>query len=276
MDARPAGRAGSGGARMTLVVIDAVGLTPRALQHMPRLSKLGADGFQARLDPIAPGGHLLRPGDVAHRADADRARHRRQRLVLPRPRRGLPLAPAQQARAGREGLGDRPPREARLPRREPLLVVRDGRVDRPDGHAAADLPRRRRASRPDCYTYPAAAARQPDRPARRVPAVPVLGPDGEHQVDASGSPTRRKIVLDNEPLDLLLVYLPHLDYDHQRFGPDGAGGGQGRAELDEVAGRPDRPRARARRPGRRAERVRHHRRRAARSRSTARCAAPGC
>ena len=35
---------------------------------------------------------------------------------------------------------------------------------------------------PDCYTYPAAAARQPDRPAGRVPAVPVLGPDGEHQV----------------------------------------------------------------------------------------------
>ena len=31
---------------MTLVVIDAVGLTPRALKHMPRVSKLGADGFQ--------------------------------------------------------------------------------------------------------------------------------------------------------------------------------------------------------------------------------------
>ena len=35
---------------------------------------------------------------------------------------------------------------------------------------------------PDCYTYPAAAARQPHRPARRLPALPVLGPDGEHQV----------------------------------------------------------------------------------------------
>ena len=39
---------------MTLVVICAVGLTPRALAHMPRLSKLGSDGFQARLDPIVP------------------------------------------------------------------------------------------------------------------------------------------------------------------------------------------------------------------------------
>src|SRR3954466_12552647 len=54
MDARPPGRAGGGGAGMTLVVVDAVGLTPRALQHMPRVSKLGADGFRARLDPIVP------------------------------------------------------------------------------------------------------------------------------------------------------------------------------------------------------------------------------
>src|SRR4051812_50146716 len=54
MDPRPPGRAWRGGNRMTLVVIDAVGLTPRALQHMPRVSRLGADGFQARLDTILP------------------------------------------------------------------------------------------------------------------------------------------------------------------------------------------------------------------------------
>ena len=39
---------------MTLVVINAVGLTPRALEHMPRLSRLGEDGFRARLDTILP------------------------------------------------------------------------------------------------------------------------------------------------------------------------------------------------------------------------------
>ena len=37
---------------------------------------------------------------------------------------------------------------ARLPRRERLLVVRDGGDDRLHRHAAADLPRRRSASRP--------------------------------------------------------------------------------------------------------------------------------
>ena len=39
---------------MTLLVVDAVGLTPRALKHMPRVTKLGADGFSAALDPIVP------------------------------------------------------------------------------------------------------------------------------------------------------------------------------------------------------------------------------
>jgi len=39
---------------MTLVVVDAVGLTPRVLKHMPRVAKLGADGFSAALDPIVP------------------------------------------------------------------------------------------------------------------------------------------------------------------------------------------------------------------------------
>ena len=128
---------------MTLVVIDAVGLTPRALKHMPRVSKLGADGFQARLDTIVPAVTCSVQATLLTGLTPDRPRHRRQRLVLPRPRRGLPLAPAQQARAGREGVGDRAPRQARLPRREPLLVVRDGRLDRPDRHAAPDLPRRR-------------------------------------------------------------------------------------------------------------------------------------
>jgi len=37
-----------------VVVLDVVGLTPRLLAHMPRLSALAADGFGARLDPVLP------------------------------------------------------------------------------------------------------------------------------------------------------------------------------------------------------------------------------
>ena len=64
MDARPAGRAGSGGGRHDAGGHRRGGAHPRALEHMPRVSKLGADGFQARAGPDRPRGHLLRPGDV--------------------------------------------------------------------------------------------------------------------------------------------------------------------------------------------------------------------
>ena len=83
-------------------------------------------------------------------------------------------------------------------------------------------------------------------------------------------------MLDNESLDLLLVYLPHLDYDHQRFGPEGPEAEKAAHELDEVAGDLiDHARGRGDQvvvlseygitPGA-----------SARWRSTARCAAPGC
>ena len=49
---------------MTLVVVNAVGLTPRALKHMPRTAKLGDDGFHARVGHDRPGGHLLGAVDV--------------------------------------------------------------------------------------------------------------------------------------------------------------------------------------------------------------------
>ena len=159
LDARPPRRPRSGGDPMTLVLIDAVGLTPRALAHMPRLRKLAGDGFQARVDPVLPAVTCTRAVDVPHRPGAHRPRDRRQRLVLPRPRRDLPLAPAQPARAGREAVGDGAPRQAGLQGRERLLVVRDGGDDRLHRHAAADLPRRRAQvartatpTRPSCTT----------------------------------------------------------------------------------------------------------------------------
>ena len=37
-----------------VLLLDVVGLTPRALAHMPRLSRLASDGWQARLDTVLP------------------------------------------------------------------------------------------------------------------------------------------------------------------------------------------------------------------------------
>ena len=97
-------------------------------------------------------------------------------MVLPRAGRGLPLAPAQQARRRREGVGDDPPRATRLHRRQRLLVVRHGHDDRLHGHAAADLLRRRQEGARLLHP-PARAPRRARRRARRVPAVHLLGPD---------------------------------------------------------------------------------------------------
>ena len=189
---------------------------------------------------------------------ADRPRDRRQRLVLPRPRRGLPLAPAQPARAGREGLGDGAAGQARLPRRERLLVVRDGRDDRLHGHAAPDLPRRR-AQVARLLHRPAGAARPPDRAARRVPAVHVLGPDGGHRVVALDRGGGARMLLDAEdarPADGLpaapRLRPPALRPGRARVAP------RRRASSTTVAGDAGRARARARRHRRRAVRVRHH------------------
>ncbi|HWY89150.1 MAG TPA: alkaline phosphatase family protein, partial [Solirubrobacteraceae bacterium] len=37
-----------------LLVLDVVGLTPRLLEHMPRLRRIGSEGFAATLDPVLP------------------------------------------------------------------------------------------------------------------------------------------------------------------------------------------------------------------------------
>ena len=209
------------------------------------MSKLGADGFQAALDPIVPAVTCSVQATFADRPDAGRPRHRRQRLVLPRPRRGLPLAPAQQARAGREGLGDRAPRQARLPRREPRAG--GTRWARPTDLTVTPRPIYHADGRksPDCYTYPPQLHDNLTGPLGEFPLFQYWGPTANIK-STKWIADAAKIVLDNEQLDLLLVYLPHLDYDHQRFGPEGTGGAEGGAELDEVARRPDRPlRARA-------------------------------
>lgn len=46
-----------------------------------------------------------------------------------------------------------------------------------------------------------------------------------------------RYLLEQNRFDLLLTYLPHLDYDHQRFGPDSPQGKRALKDLDTDAGR---------------------------------------
>ena len=127
---------------------------------MPRLARPGRLRFARPARHRAARRHLRRPVDVPHRRDPRRARHRRQRLVLPRARRRPAVAAAQRPGRRRQALGRGPPRPPRLHGRQHLLVVRDGRRHRHHRHPPPRLLRRRpQGTR---LLHPAA------RPARRT------------------------------------------------------------------------------------------------------------
>ena len=146
---------------------------------------------------------------------ARRARHRRQRLVLPRRVRGQVLAPVQPARPGDQGLGDRPRATTRAspaprssggttctPRR--LSPSRRARCTRPTG-----------ARSPTSTPSPPTCATTAGR-ARPVSALQLLGPAAAIP-STRGSPTRA--VVDRARPTLTLVYLPHLDYNSSASAP---------------------------------------------------------
>ena len=185
------------------------------------------------------------------------------------------MAPAQRAGRGREGVGRGPARAPRLHGRQRLLVVRDGRR-RPTSPS-----RRARSTTPTAASRPTATparrpARRADRRARRLPALPRSGarrrrsPSSRWIVDAPAASCAAQ-----RP-DLTLVYLPHLDYDLQRFGPDVPQADARRPTLDaalaplldDARGRGRAPWSCCREYGITAV--------AARSTSTGRCAEPGC
>ena len=113
---------------------------------------------------------------------------------------------------------------------------------------------------PDCYTVPAEVRDELDR---RRSARFRCSSSGARRLDRrrrAGSPTPRMLVGERAPT-LTLAYLPHLDYDLQRFGPDDPRHRGSLTEIDAVAGDLSPTR---RRDGARVivlSGIRHHRRR---------------
>jgi predicted AlkP superfamily pyrophosphatase or phosphodiesterase len=217
-----------------VVVLDVVGLTPRLLGHMPRLSRLAAGGFRAELGTVLPavtcsvqstfltgeppsghgivgnGWYFRELGEVflwrQHNAlvggeklwDAARARHS-----------GYTVANVCWWYAmGADVDWTVTPRP---------VYHADGRKD------------------PDCYTYPPELH---DRLTRRLGTFPLFSYWGANAGIASSSWIARAAVqiMDEHSPDLTLVYLPHLDYDLQRFGPSAPEAAAAAAELDATLG----------------------------------------
>jgi len=211
-----------------LVVLDVVGLTPRLLAHMPRLRQVCASGFTARLDPVLPA--------VTCSVQATF------------------LTGAKPARHGIVGNGwyFRDLGEVMLWRQHHALITGERVWDAirkvEPGYTVANIcwwyamgadvdwtitprPIYRADGRkdPDCYTVPAELHSE-------LPTFPLFSYWGPGAGIASSKwicDAARHVMASRDP-DLTLIYVPHLDYDLQRFGPSDARAAGAAAELDAV------------------------------------------
>ncbi|GLZ11775.1 alkaline phosphatase family protein [Actinomadura sp. NBRC 104425] len=217
-----------------LVVLDVVGLTPRLLPHMPNLAKLAADGFQAELGTVLPAvtcpvqsTFLTGEPPSGHGVVANGWYFRDLGEVL--------LWRQHNALVGGEKVWHV------LRERHPGYTVANvcwwyamgADVDwtvtpRPIYYADG-------RKEPDCYTFPPSLH---DRLTSRLGDFPLFTYWGPR----AGLPSSRwicraaRMLLEEERPDLTLVYLPHLDYDLQRYGPDDPRAARAAAALDELLG----------------------------------------
>jgi predicted AlkP superfamily pyrophosphatase or phosphodiesterase len=219
---------------MTLVLIDAVGLTPRALAHMPRLSRLAADGFQARLDPVLPAVTCsvqssiltgLTPTDHGIVGNGWYFRDLGEVFLW---RQHNKLVQGEKVwETARRAKSDF--RVANVCWWYAMGATTDFTVTpRPIYHADG-------RKSPDCYTDPPELHDRLTGPLGEFPLFTYWGPTASITSSRWIADAAAKL-LREEALDLLMVYLPHLDYDHQRYGPGAPQSAAAARDLDAVAG----------------------------------------
>ncbi|GHJ49697.1 alkaline phosphatase family protein [Catellatospora sp. TT07R-123] len=217
-----------------LVVLNTVGLTPRLLPHMPRLSALARTGFAARLDPVLPAvtcsvqATLLTGAPPSVHGIVGNGWYFRDlgEVLLWRQHHAL---------VGGQKVWD----AARLVHPGYTVAnvcwwyamgadvdwtVTPRPVYRADGR-----------KEPDCYTDPPSLHRELTAELGTFPLFQFWGPGAGIASSRWIAGAARRIMSAYTP-DLTLVYLPHLDYDLQRFGPDDPRAAAAAAELDTVVG----------------------------------------
>ncbi|MFI8105642.1 nucleotide pyrophosphatase/phosphodiesterase family protein [Streptomyces sp. NPDC086023] len=218
------------GRPVPLLVLDVVGLTPRLLAHMPHLAGLAAGGSRAALSTVLPAvtcsvqATLLTGTTPAEHGIVGNGWYFRElgEVLLWR-------------QSHRLIEGERVWDAAR--RRHPGYTVANicwwyamgAEVDwtvtpRPVYYADG-------RKEPDCYTRPAALHGELTERLGTFPLFTYWGPgaglpSSQWIIDAT-----RHVMATREP-DLTLAYLPHLDYDLQRFGPDDPRSHRAAADLD--------------------------------------------
>ncbi|HLF40549.1 MAG TPA: alkaline phosphatase family protein [Acidimicrobiia bacterium] len=218
-----------------LVVVDVVGMTPRLLPHMPRLTALAAGGFASPLGAafpavtcsgqaslltgLPPSGHGVVGNGWFFRDLGE--------VWLWRQGHGLVEGETvwEAARRRHPGL-----RIANLCWWYAMGAPTDYTVTpRPVYHADG-------RKSPDCYTRPPALHDELEAELGPFPLFQFWGP-GARIASSRWIGRAAEIVLERHRPDVTFVYLPHLDYDLQRFGPDAPQALAAARAVDEVAGR---------------------------------------
>jgi len=220
-----------------LVWIDVVGLTPRLLAHAPNLRALGGAGSAGALGGVLPGltcpaqataltglapsGHGIVANGWFHRETGEVRFWLQSHALL----QGESLLAAARARATARGL---PFTAAHLfwwfNQGSPADVALT-----PKPHYGADG-----SKAFAIHGHPAEVVARSEREHGRFPFASFWGP-------AAGLPSSEWIarvaadVIRRERPVFTLVYLPHLDYDLQRFGPNGERTPERVAEVDRAA-----------------------------------------
>ncbi|GAA5087207.1 putative AlkP superfamily pyrophosphatase or phosphodiesterase [Thermocatellispora tengchongensis] len=214
----------------SLLVLDVVGLTPRLLAHMPRLRAVAAAGFQAELGTVLPAvtcpvqstfltglppaGHGI-VGNGWYFRDLGEVLLWRQHNAL----------------VGGEKVWQAARRE------RPNLTVANvcwwyamgADVDwtitpRPIYHADG-------RKEPDCYTWPPELHDEITSTLGAFPLFSYWGPGAGIASSAWICRATQQVMATHDP-DLTLAYVPHLDYDLQRYGPSDPRAAAAAAELD--------------------------------------------
>ncbi|MFI6348057.1 nucleotide pyrophosphatase/phosphodiesterase family protein [Streptomyces sp. NPDC050560] len=212
-------RRSAGGARPTpLLVLDVVGLTPRLLDHMPRLKALADEGSRAALGTVLPAvtcaaqSTFLTGAMPAEHGIVGNGWYFRELgdVLLWRQHNGLVSGDKlwDAARRAHPGYSVANICWWYAMGADTDITVTPRPVYYADGR-----------KEPDCYTRPPTLHDELHAQLGTFPLFRFWGPGADIVSSRWITDATRHILRTRDP-DLALCYLPHLDYDLQRYGPD--------------------------------------------------------
>jgi predicted AlkP superfamily pyrophosphatase or phosphodiesterase len=220
-----------------LLVLDVVGLTPALLPHTPRLASLGRAGFTASLGTVLPAvtcpaqATMLTgrpPRDHGIVANGWYWRDLAEVMFWKQSNRLVGCEEDKLWHAGKRRFGDAFTTATMFWWFNMHAAVEAAVTPRPvypaDGRKL-----------PSIYTQPADLKPDLQGSLGRFPLFDFWGPRaGIRSSEWIAAATRR--VMETRQPTVTLSYLPHLDYDLQRFGPDSPEAVRACGEIDRVAG----------------------------------------